>query len=608
MTSSAFADGETIVVVGKVPDSEADRDRDRALGDAPFVTVIHSDDHAATESVADAIGATVGAQTRSLGGLGAFESVTVRGASPGHTEVLVDGIPLARIAAVTQDLGRFALGSFGQVELYRGAVPIELGGAGVGGALNLVTRLGRDERGNRITASLGYGSFGARHLRAHYGDSHGDHWASSTTLGYQGATGDYTYFSDNGTQLNLNDDSYKTRTNNAFDQVDLASRVGRTDRPTAYGVRFAYRDQGLPGSANQPTLAASLSTLDAIGDARGALEFSGGNLVAKQVVYGLVERQALRDPNNELGLGAAARDYLTLSGGASSTWVAALDRHRLTAGIELRADRFTDRDSDGASAALIGTRYGGAALVAFDLAVDRDARFVITPGFRFDVERTKPATNTMPPASARTDTIPSPRLSARAALTDDMAVKGSVGAYERMPTLIELFGDRGTVTGSPDLHPETGSNVDAGIVLAPAHAIAGTEGEIDRVMIEAAGFATRIHDTIALVPYAGSSAFHAENIADAMTYGGELVMSARLHHVATVTANYTHLETQQISDNMIYDGKALPRQPADAVYARIDGNYDRYAGYFDASFQAQTFLDQANLAPLPARILLGAGA
>ncbi|MFT3694799.1 MAG: TonB-dependent receptor plug domain-containing protein [Kofleriaceae bacterium] len=412
VSSPAFADdGETIIVIGKVPDQAA-ADRDRALGDAPFVTVIHPDDHAATESVADAVGSTVGAQTRSLGGLGAFESVTVRGASPGHTEVLVDGIPLARIAAVTQDLGRFALDAFGQVELYRGAVPVELGGAGVGGALNLVTRLGRDDRGNRFTASLGYGSFGARHLRAHYGDNHGDHWASSTTLGYQGATGDYTYFSDNGTQLNLADDSYKTRTNNSFDQVDLASRIGRTDRPTAFGLRFAYKDQGLPGSANQPTLVARLGTLDAIADARGSITFE--HVIGKQLAYGMIERQELRDPDGELGLGAQARDYLTLSGGVSSTWIAALDRHRLTAGVELRADRFTDRDADAEMAALIGTRYGGAALAAFDLAIDSDSRFVITPAIRFDAERTKPATNTMPPASARTDTIPSPRLSARA--------------------------------------------------------------------------------------------------------------------------------------------------------------------------------------------------
>ncbi|HET9990659.1 MAG TPA: hypothetical protein VFQ65_19150, partial [Kofleriaceae bacterium] len=86
---------ETIVVIDKAPDPAAIRDRERALGDAPFVTVIHPDDHPATASVADAVGEAVGAQTRSLGGLGAYESVTVRGAPPGHTVVLIDGVPLA---------------------------------------------------------------------------------------------------------------------------------------------------------------------------------------------------------------------------------------------------------------------------------------------------------------------------------------------------------------------------------------------------------------------------------------------------------------------------------------------------------------------------------
>src|SRR5437879_4331880 len=74
---------ETIVVIGHASDPDAApaaRDRDRALGDAPFVTIIHPDEHPASASVADAVGATVGAQTRSLGGLGAYESISVRGA------------------------------------------------------------------------------------------------------------------------------------------------------------------------------------------------------------------------------------------------------------------------------------------------------------------------------------------------------------------------------------------------------------------------------------------------------------------------------------------------------------------------------------------------
>src|SRR5204863_8626188 len=139
----------------------------------------------------------------------------------------------------------------------------ELGGAGVGGAVNLVTRLGRDPQGKRVHATIGVGSFGARQARVHYGDDHGP-VRSSTTLGYQGATGDYTYYSDGGTPLNHDDDGYVARDNNQFDQLELASRAGN-DRG-AMGIRIAWKGQGLPGSTQQPAHAATLSTLDALVD------------------------------------------------------------------------------------------------------------------------------------------------------------------------------------------------------------------------------------------------------------------------------------------------------------------------------------------------------
>jgi vitamin B12 transporter len=608
---------ETIVVTGKVPDREATRDRDRALGEAPFVTVIHPDDQPATASVADAVGAAVGAQTRSLGGLGAYESVSVRGASPGHTEVLIDGVPLARIAAVTQDLGRFALDAFGQVDFYRGAVPVELGGAGVGGALNLITRLGRGEHGERFTVSIGGGSFGARHVRLHYGDDYGE-WLSSTTIGYEGATGDYTYYSDNGTILTTSDDSYKTRDNNHFDQFDASSRIGKRGTNDAGGVRIAYKDQGLPGSVNQPSTEASLATLDLIGDIRDDVEV--GPAIAKQKLYALIERQHLRDPLGELGLGAEARDYLTLSGGASSTWSVALGRHVATAGLELRADRFRDGDASGGRAALIGNRVGGAVLAAVDLVVDPDARIIITPAVRLDVERTVPTVmveSTQPQSTEpRYDTVPSPRLSALAKLSADISVKTSAGWYVRLPTLIELFGDRGTLVGSPELQPERGPSADAGLVWAPGHAMNIPNGDlgdiaVDRVLVEADGFATRPHDIISLVPSAGASAYHAINIADALTYGAELVAAARIAHTVSITANYTHTETEQLSADATYNGKQLPRIPPDVIYARVEVArhvLDRDASIWcDGTWQSETYLDQTNLQPIPARLLVGAG-
>ena len=598
---------ETIVIVDRPDDRPTARDRDRALGDAPFVTVIHPDEHPATASVADAVGQTVGALTRSLGGLGAFESVSVRGSAPGHTLVLIDGVPLARIAQVTTDLGRFQLASFGEADLYRGAVPVELGGAGVGGALDLRTRLGRGEHGELVDASVGAGSFGARHARVRYGDAYSDGaLLSSATLGYAGATGDFGYYDDHGTPLNTGDDAYAVRRNNGFDQVDGAARLGTRDGTTAGGLRAAWKHQGLPGSTAQPALYATLSTVDVIGDARA--EHAVGDAIARELGYVLVETQRLRDPDAELGLGAEERAYLTLSGGATSTWRYA----RATAGLELRADRFRDEDTTGMQPTAIGDRVGGALLASYDLVPDET--IVITPAMRLDVVRTAPTPQTagyaMPTAvPPRWDVVPSPRLTARVALAPDLAAKASAGWYVRLPTLLELFGDRGYIVGTPTLQPERGPSAELGGVWAPAAALAG--GAIDRVLVEGDVFATRPRDTIVFVTTAGFTA-HAENIGRSQTYGAELVASARVWHTLSLTANLTELATEQISDDVNFNGKPLPREPAQIAYVRADyvQAIARHACslWLDTSYQSESFLDNASLGRVPARVLVGTGA
>ncbi|HEU4732452.1 MAG TPA: TonB-dependent receptor [Kofleriaceae bacterium] len=598
---------ETIVIVDRAP-GEAARDRDRALGDAPFVTVLHPDEHPAAASVADAVATAVGAHTRSLGGLGAYASVTVRGAAPGHTAILIDGVPLARIAAVTTDLGRFSLGAFGEVDLYRGAVPVELGGAGVGGALNLVTRLGPGDHGERVSASVGMGSFGARHVRLHHGDAFGP-VVSSTTIGYTAAAGDYSYYDDNSTPLNPSDDGYRVRRNNGFRAVDGATRWARADRSLAGGLRVAYKRQGLPGSTANPAGAAQLSTTDVVGDA--AFDVAAGPATARQLAYVLVEQQHLGDPRGELGLGAAERDFGTLATGASSTWWLALGPHRGVLGGEARAERFRDRDATGDAPALVGTRLAGALTAAADLVPGPGARVVITPAARLDVVRTAPTPMTsgpqaLVPVPPRRDVIASPRLTARFAATDDVTLKGSAGWYARLPTLTEVFGDRGFLLGSPDLRPERGPSGDLGAVWAPS----GSAGDFDRIFAEADVFAHRAHDTIALITSGGFVA-RAINLGDTQAYGAELVGAARYARMLSVTASYTRLATEQRRGDPSTEGKPVPRQPGHALFGRAELAHrviDRLAAvWLEAAWQSTSSLDPANLGRVPGRVLLGAG-
>jgi outer membrane receptor protein involved in Fe transport len=168
--------------------------------------------------------------------------------------------------------------------------------------------------------------------------------------------------------------------------------------------------------------------------------------------------------------------------------------------------------------------------------------------------------------------------------------------------LLELFGDRGFVVGSPELRPERGQSIDTGIVWAPS----GPRGALDRVFVEAAAFATRAKDTIALITTAGFVA-RAENVGSTHTYGGELVASGRIAKLVSITAAYTRVVAEQRAIDPNLDGKGVPRTPGHVLSARTELQRGIVSVRFDAAAQARSFLDRANFAQVPGRVLFGAG-
>jgi len=608
---------EVIVVHGEgdrggsrdlVGDEEAARDRREALGDPPFVTRIHVDAHDGEQAtLADVVAASVGVHVRSLGGLGGFSSLSVRGASSGQTAVVVDGVPLSRVASITADLGRFELDALDEVAVYRGGVPVALGGAVLGGALALESRIGRGARGERVWLSVGGGSFGARHVRARWGGGDPDAGLGATVaVGYAGADGDFSYFDDGGTNLDRDDDRYAARGNNGYDHVDATARVGGP--AWTAGLRGLWREQGLPGAAFDPVMEAGLDTASLLGDGAWSRALRR-ELVTGASAWALVERQRFDDRAGEIGLGAEDRRYLTLGGGAASTWTLRRGRHAGTLALDLRGDRFRDEDVLGGGPRVRGDR------VALGLAVSDDivfagGRWVIEPALRVDLMRTDPVIDRylpgMPEAPVRTDVAPSPRIAARGLITDELAIKGSAGWSWRAPTVLELYGDRGFIVGSPGLRPEAGPSGDAGVVYAPARA----RGAIDRLLAEVAVFASFPRDTIALVSN-GALVARPLNVGDARLFGVEASATGRLGRAVTIAANYTFLATAQDVATPSYDGKPLPQRPEHELYARVDVArlYREVLGvvWADLGLVAGNFLDQAALNEVPARRLFGVG-
>jgi iron complex outermembrane receptor protein len=588
----------------------------RALDEPAFVTEVSVDERRGeTRSAAEALAETVGVSVRSLGGLGAFASISMRGAPSGQTEILIDGVPLSRLAFSSIDVGSLDLDGFDRVDIYRGGVPVALGGAALGGAVDFVTRVGPSASGAHDEITLGGGSFGARRVRVARGDAFGD-LKTALTAAYSGASGDFSYFDDNGTPLNPADDASRDRQNDGYDALDLAARA---EAPRASGgARFAYKDQGVPGPTGARATQTRLTTTRVLVDGTARVVRSDdGAFGLSARGYGVLEAQRFQDPLMEAGLSPADTRFLTLAGGAAVALdYLAAPGQRWSLALDGRVERFTQRDeraADPDASEVSGQRLGAGLSLADEIVLGADDTLVLIPAIRGDVLVTRgdgppsPYLGNQPPG-ARDDGFLSPRLGARWRLAQALTLKGNVGRYFRPPTVVELFGDRGFVGGNAGLRPESGTTADLGVVVAADQ----PAGPADRLYLELAGFAAAVDDLIAFLPTSGR-VIRAANVGTARILGVEAAVAARFFHVLALTGNYTLLDTRQISDHVSEDGRQLPGRPRHQLYLRADlrGRVGdgRFAlgGFADLTLVSGNYLDTGNLDEVPARRFVGLG-
>ncbi|MBL4633056.1 MAG: TonB-dependent receptor, partial [Kofleriaceae bacterium] len=239
-----------------------------------------------------------------------------------------------------------------------------------------------------------------------------------------------------------------------------------------------------------------------------------------------------------------------------------------------------------------------------------EGKLFVDLGLRADILRTLPSRDvfsqgTSASAAVQRDWYLSPRATVRYRVADDVALKASGGRYLRIPTLVEMFGDRGFILGNPELRPEVGLTGDLGIVWAPN----SKNSFIDRIYSEAAIFVSRPENPIVFLTGNGFVS-QARNLDGARILGSELVASARFWKRVTVTGNYSFLDPRKRSDDLSND-KILPGRPENRFFMRVDSAFEPRGRllvlWADALRVSGNFLDELNSLELPPRTLLGCG-
>lgn len=541
-----------------------------------------------------------GVRVVQYGGLGAFSTLSLRGAPPGQVSVYLDGVPLTSAAHGIANLADLPAALLDRIEVHRGLSPLGAGVATPGGAVNLVT--GARAQGASLRAAAG--SFGTHEAAAGWAHTRGA-WSALAHAGHQGSDGDYRYFDDNGTPLNAADDETSTRVNGRFDAASGLARLAWSPRPgvsAAVRGEVFHRAQGVPGVGAVPALHPRLAfdRTQVAGEARLADASALPSLLAR--VHLQRTRSRFRDREAELGFGVQDTDERFFEDAASLELASPAGWSHVSAsvGAALRRERAEPAaPTRGLRLPPASTRSGEGVWVSAQLRVLGE-RVLVHAARRWDRQFDAIRSTTSSGGASIADrhrTLDSPQAGLRLALPFELEVRANWARAARAPGFLELFGNQGLVTGSPGLAPERGEHWDVG------GAWRGTRGAW-RASAEWAHFEGIARDLI-VFQRVGPTSTRATNVARAALRGEEL--SARLTHPhVALTGASSWLSALHTADPSLYHGRRLPQRPSRQSSLRADVIWRGWSASADVLHLGDDFLDPINFRRVPSRTLVGA--
>lgn len=520
---------------------------------------------------------------------------------------MLGDVPISSPDTGNFDLSLIPLEALDGFEVFRGGSPAWLNDGAVGGVLRLLPRTYKqNEVGARATA----GSFGSWRANL-YGAAASEKVQLFATAGAAGARNDYPYF-DDVTPIDPTDGEERLRKNADFlEGFGFSNMSIETSDASKLDVVFlgVGRDRGLPGPGASPALRARSKTTRLIGTASWVQEERGAHPYRLQVAanydYG---RNRFDNQNRELASRVAqlTNDQTHSVFGRAAASVLALPWFEVTTIASARYQAFDPENeltsgerppaSDRLSAAgTIETRFFG------DLG---QVGLELRPSIRFGWSRARirqagPGEPIPPPTS---DFQPTYRLGAAISPLEWLSFRASVSSGFKLPSLLQIFGNRSTVTASPELVPERSLSVD-GAVTARGHS-----GVLSGYASLGA-FVSSIDNMIRLRTTSDFKIKY-QNIASGRTRGVELEFRGGITQHFFLTGEVTW--TDAIDETL---DKQLPGQPRwvalfqpEVHSGTLSKTVSDIMGFLQISYVGQSYNDPANLVVLRARTELALGA
>lgn len=567
-------------------------------------------------SLPDVLEREAGIKIRQYGGLGSYSTLSIRGTNPNQTKVYWNGIPLNNSQGGEINLADLPFDNLEKIEIYKSSTPAGFSGSNIGGSINLISKTGTIKPSTRLTVQGG--SFHTFKSTVSHTNSFKDGSYYLQVLGEK-SDQDFSYFNNKGTLLfNTYDDSVDRRKNAQYEKSGFTGNVNYNIGKTAVTFLndYLYRKQGLPGPGNRQTesverkfskLSTAVST--------NTKEFLMDQMSLETKVFHNRSRDDLFDPKSEFTSGIPdARTDITQYGIQITPVFYLLKYHQILRFSFHNEQEFFNRlrkRSDHQTESKDPSKRRD--YQSFQLQDEFrffQNRLFIVPQIRFDRYKDRFGKDLTSVRNQFNDPLndqfvvnknfTNPSFGIKWIVFQktnfDFGLMGNMSKEYRIPTFIELFGERGSIIGNTTLKPEMSRNSDIGVFFK-SKVTADWKWDF-----EVAHFRKKIYDMILFLPNSQFT-LRPENVDSAVINGFETNSTLTWNKGWKFNFQYTYQDAKNTSNSPSLNGKYLPLRPKNQISSQI--TYFKNWGEigFEYLFIGANYRDRTNeyFGYLPAR-------
>jgi len=560
-------------------------------------------------SAAEVLAALPGVQYYRQGGVGSFQTVSIRGVSAKNIVVCIDGIPLNDASGGAVDLGTIDLNQVEKIEVYKDRVPAKFGGRGIGGAINFVTKgskpaeavLKSDEkRSGRVL--LGYGSHNTWEASMQMLSRLTDSASVSASLSARHSDNDYEFESQNGTQYNPDDDFTDKRRNAEFTEYSGLFKARLLHANGVFSIlnlNFSLAEGGNPGSDDYQSSVAGYKGEFATAVYRAELPQLWDWLWLELSLTGKFEKAVSHSYYPLDHLGYASSDFLRYGAAGYSLIPEVLANYssdKIEANLRLSLD-MSYYSGRGSLKPWNLTRYATtvSSEVSYNilktLAVGGEGSMLFIKDDIHGGDYVSPVLSKKLKSAEERDVSFAGRAFVRYDAPDSRYGGSlSFGRLFRAPQLMELYGVYPGVVSNPELLDESALRFEVGGYYVFPNS---------QTVLRATYFETSVKNAIYWI--CSGNFMKPLNIGKSHIRGFEAELESKPKKWFTAILRATFQKTDDESKEPYYKGKMLPYEPAQSYYAEAKFDLPYHFDFtWTSECRTKIFEDRANRKKQPA--------